>query len=91
MILMSETRKDVCIRLWRLMKQPFVLPCGYAHTHDCKWKAIDAGLLGCELCGAIHACADLLCKNIIETDSVGRRHRLCFNWHVHTYKSICTH
>ena len=50
--MMSETRKDVCIRLWRLMKQPFVLPCGYAHTHDCKWKAIDAGLLGCELCGA---------------------------------------
>ena len=65
---MSESRKDVCIRLWRLIKQPFVLPCGYAHTHECQWKTIDAGLLGCALCGAIHQCADLLCKNVIETD-----------------------
>ena len=68
LIFMSETRQQVCIRLWKLIKQPFVLPCAFSHTHECKWKSIDAGLLGCELCGSIHACADLTCKNVIETD-----------------------
>jgi hypothetical protein len=65
---MSETRQQVCIRLWKLIKQPFVLPCAFSHAHECKWKFIDAGLLGCELCGSIHACADLTCRNVIETD-----------------------
>ena len=65
---MPDTPKEVYIRLWRLLKQPFTLPTNYTHTHTCDWKAIDVDLLGCVICGQIHACADLQCKNIIETE-----------------------
>ena len=65
---MPETQKEICIRLWRLLKQPFTLPTNCAHTHTCEWKAINVDILGCVLCGDIHACSDLKCKDVIETE-----------------------
>ena len=65
---MSETPKQLYIRLWRLLKQPFTLPPNHTHTHTCEWKAIDVDVLGCVICGEIHACADLQCKDVIETE-----------------------
>ena len=65
---MSVSKQEVVIKIWRLLKQPFVFPSNFPLTHTCEWKPIDAGLLGCTLCGQIHACSDLRCQNVIEND-----------------------
>ena len=65
---MPVSKQEVVIQIWRLLKQPFLLPSNFKHTHTCAWQPIDAGLLGCTLCGRIHACSDLRCQNVIETD-----------------------
>ena len=65
---MPVGKQEILIHLWRLLKQPFTLPPDTRHTHTCMWKAIDAGLLGCTLCGNIHACNALQCRDVIEND-----------------------
>lgn len=65
---MSKSKQEVVIEIWRFLKQPFVLPLNFKHTHTCVWTPIDAGLLGCCLCGQIHTCSDLRCQDVIETD-----------------------
>ena len=65
---MSNTHREMILNIWRLLRQPFILPRGSKiKSHDCVWQTIDAGLLGCTVCGGVHICSDLKCQDIIET------------------------
>lgn len=56
--------------IWRRLRRPFILPRGALH-HACEWEAIDVDVLGCLVCGDVHACDVCTCKDVIETsDSV---------------------
>jgi len=62
--------QEQAVDLWRRLRRPFILPRGAQH-HACEWEAIDVDLLGCLVCGQIHACDVCTCKDVIETsDSV---------------------
>lgn len=62
--------QEQAVDVWRRLRRPFVLPCGAPH-HACEWEAIDVDLLGCRVCGDIHACDVCTCTDVIETtDSV---------------------
>lgn len=54
--------------VWRLLRKPFALPpCSFSH-HECQYERIDMDILGCLLCGHVHACCDGDCQDVVETD-----------------------
>jgi hypothetical protein len=55
-------------RIWRLTRQPFILPCTPRVLHRCKWEIFAAGRAGCTVCGAIHVCDQLTCQHQIMTE-----------------------
>ncbi len=58
------------VDLWRRLRRPFILPLCAQH-HACEWESIDIDVLGCLVCGRIHACDVCACTDVIETnDSV---------------------
>jgi len=54
--------------LWLLARQPFVFTQAPRLAHECKWEVFGSGRAGCLLCGAIHVCDSLTCKQQISTD-----------------------
>jgi hypothetical protein len=60
--LMTSLRVREISALWTVLRQPFVLPKASFGHHECKWERLDLDVLGCLLCGAIHACGDGTCK-----------------------------
>jgi hypothetical protein len=63
----ARDRVEVC-KVWHSMRRPFTLPESATKYHACEWEVIDMGLLGCRVCGSIHACDSLTCKDVIETN-----------------------
>lgn len=55
-------------RIWRLARQPFILPCKPRVQHQCKWEVFAGGRAGCTVCGAIHVCDQLTCTHQIMTE-----------------------
>jgi hypothetical protein len=68
---MSRKRKlENMVDMWKRLRRPFVLPQGTLH-HNCEWETIDIDVLGCLVCGSVHACDVCTCKDVITTsDSV---------------------
>lgn len=54
--------------MWRCLRRPFTLPENTQRLHTCEWETIDMGLLGCRVCGCVHICHSLTCKDVIETN-----------------------
>jgi len=61
-------RRERMVALWRTLRQPFVLPAAAVGAHACRWEYIDLDVLGCLLCGQVHACADGRCRETAEID-----------------------
>jgi len=55
-------------RIWYLVRQPFIFPSTPRVQHQCKWEIFAYGRAGCTLCGALHVCDQLTCKQQIVTD-----------------------
>ena len=55
------------VHIWRKLRSPFALPQVTAKCHVCEWEKIDIDVLGCTLCGNVHACAYGKCTHTIET------------------------
>jgi len=65
-----KQRFQLMVHVWRLLRRPFILPEGTGQ-HVCEWEAIDVDVLGCLVCGQVHACDSCTCKDVITTnDSV---------------------
>lgn len=62
----ARTRQMVA--LWQMLRQPFTLPVATAGLHECCWEHIDLDVLGCKLCGRVHACADGRCSDTEEVE-----------------------
>ena len=65
---MSLLRVREISALWTALRQPFVLPKASFGFHECQWERLDLDVLGCVLCGTIHACADGRCQNTEEVE-----------------------
>lgn len=55
------------VNIWRKLRSPFALPSVTAQCHLCEWEKIEIDVLGCTLCGKVHACAYGVCKNVVDT------------------------
>lgn len=55
-------------KLWKMLRQPFTLPPASLGYHECRWEHLDMDVLGCLLCGKIHACADGRCVSTVEVE-----------------------
>jgi len=64
---MQAERLKHIVDVWRRLRRPFELPPGSEAHHKCEWEAIDVDVLGCRICGGIHACDVCTCKEIINT------------------------
>ena len=60
-------RVDDLVHLWRQLRSPFPLPFATSKSHVCEWEKIEVDVLGCTLCGKVHACEYGLCQHVIET------------------------
>lgn len=65
---MSAPRVRAMSALWTVLRQPFVLPQASFGFHECQWERLDLDVLGCTLCGTIHACADGRCQHTVEVE-----------------------
>jgi hypothetical protein len=65
---MTSLRVREISALWTVLRQPFVLPKASFGHHECKWERLDLDVLGCLLCGTIHACSDGACKHTQEVE-----------------------
>ena len=54
------------VGVWRQLRRPFELPLGTG-LHACEWEALDVDVLGCRVCGGVHACDVCTCLDVIET------------------------
>jgi hypothetical protein len=59
--------EGIYVRWWRQLRSPFMLPRVTSKCHVCKWEKIDLDVLGCTLCGKVHACEYGTCTHLIET------------------------
>ena len=57
------------LKIWRLVRQPFVLCPNAARYHKCQWEMFAFDEAGCILCGAVHKCDGNSCEEIVETES----------------------
>jgi hypothetical protein len=65
---LSDMRPEsIYVHWWRQLRSPFVLPRVTSKCHECKWEKIDIDVLGCTLCGKVHACEYGTCTHVIET------------------------
>ena len=55
------------VHLWRQLRAPFPLPLVTAKCHVCEWEKIEIDVLGCVLCGNVHACSYGTCNDVTET------------------------
>ena len=62
-----QQRLDAMVDIWCRLRRPFILP-QCAQYHACEWEAIDIDVLGCLVCGRIHACDVCACTDVIETN-----------------------
>jgi hypothetical protein len=53
--------------IWRILRGPFILPENTEKYHECKWEKIDFDKAGCLICGAIHKCDSITCKEVSNT------------------------
>lgn len=65
---MHETANERVDGIWRLARQPFTLTRAPRLPHTCRWEVFASGRAGCTLCGEIHVCDALTCKNQISMD-----------------------
>jgi len=57
--------------VWRILRGPFILPDNTETYHACEWEKIDFDKAGCLLCGRVHVCDSITCKDVSTThDSV---------------------
>ena len=57
--------------LWSIFRGPFILPENTESYHTCVWEKIDFDKAGCLLCGRLHLCDSITCKDVSTThDSV---------------------
>ena len=54
--------------LWRLLRGPFILPENTTKYHQCRWEKIDFDKAGCLVCGGIHKCDAITCKDVSTVD-----------------------
>lgn len=55
------------IKIWRQLRSPFVLPVTTAKCHVCEWEKLDIDVLGCTVCGKLHACEYGTCTETEQT------------------------
>lgn len=65
---MSLLRVREISQIWTMLRQPFVLPRACFGHHECRWERLDLDVLGCVLCGSVHACADGACGDVQEVE-----------------------
>jgi len=53
--------------IWRILRGPFILPEHTEKYHQCKWEKVDFDKAGCLVCGAIHKCDAITCKDVSNT------------------------
>jgi hypothetical protein len=53
--------------IWRILRGPFILPEHTEKYHECQWEKIDYNKAGCLICGAIHKCDSVTCKDVSNT------------------------
>jgi len=57
--------------IWRLLRGPFILPQHSERYHTCRWEKIDFDKAGCLVCGTVHKCDAITCKDVCtEDDSI---------------------
>ena len=54
--------------IWRLLRGPFILPENTERYHRCQWEKIDFDKAGCLICGKIHKCDAITCKDVCTVD-----------------------
>jgi len=54
--------------IWRLLRGPFILPENTEKYHACQWEKIDFDKAGCLVCGKIHKCDCITCKDVSTSD-----------------------
>ena len=75
----SESRQLTCVitytnempsteRTWRLARSPFLFPCDGRAPHKCLWDKIDCNKAGCKLCGLVHVCDAMHCRDVTISD-----------------------
>lgn len=65
---MRKAKIDSMVFTWRSMRRPFVLPRVPCACHVCEWEKIDIDVLGCLICGRVHACEQGSCHSTTETN-----------------------
>jgi hypothetical protein len=65
---MRRHRLQQITNTWSTLREPFILPQTQPSFHECQWEKIDIDVLGCLVCGKIHACEYGTCKDIIDTN-----------------------
>jgi len=63
---MQNTTTQMHVVIWKSLRTPFILPA--MAQHHCEWENIDMGVLGCRVCGTVHVCNFMSCKNVLETN-----------------------
>jgi UL92 family len=53
--------------IWRILRGPFILPENTEKYHRCQWEKIDFDKAGCLICGGIHKCDSVKCKEVSNT------------------------
>jgi hypothetical protein len=55
-------------RIWGIVRGPFILPENTEQYHTCVWEKIDFDKAGCLLCGRLHLCDSITCKDVSTTN-----------------------
>ncbi len=55
-------------KLWQTLWQPFTLLTESLGYHECLWEHLNMDVMGCLLCGNMHACADGRCVSMEEVE-----------------------
>ena len=54
--------------IWSILRGPFILPANTENYHTCVWEKIDFDKAGCLLCGRLHLCDSITCKDVSTTN-----------------------
>ena len=54
--------------IWSILRGPFILPENTEKYHTCLWEKIDFDKAGCLLCGRLHLCDSITCKDVSTTN-----------------------
>ena len=61
-----EWNEQKIVDTWRMVHEPFVMPCPCLRH---QWQHVDCDIAGCVRCGFVHVCGRGECPLIIESDS----------------------